>query len=190
MKTLSVAVLLTLLATPALAHTGHGEASGFVHGLQHPLLGIDHLLAMLAVGLWSGFVLEQRIWRGAVTFIAAMAAGALLGWGGVALPMVESGIVLSVVAFGLLTLVSRTGQSEALTRASLAAIALFALCHGQAHAMEASGDASAYLIGFLMSTAALHMLGLLLARKIAGRHVVQHGIGLGIAASGLLLMVG
>lgn len=190
MKTLSLVLLLTMLATPALAHTGHGEVSGLVHGLQHPLLGIDHLLAMLAVGLWSGFVLKQRVWLGAATFMTAMTSGAALGWSGVALPMVESGILLSVIAFGVLTVAGRKGQAEGLTRASLCAIALFAVCHGQAHAVEASGNASAYLFGFLASTAALHTLGLVLARQVAGRHLVQRGIGLGIAASGLLLLVG
>ena len=99
MKRILLASIFTLLATPALAHTGHGDTSGFIHGLQHPLFGMDHLLAMLAVGLWSGFVLPKRFWAGAVTFMAAMAAGAGLSWAGIGIPMVETWIVTSVVAF-------------------------------------------------------------------------------------------
>ena len=190
MKRFSLAVLLTMLATPALAHTGHGDASGFAHGLQHPLLGADHLLAMRAVGLWSGFVLRKRLWMGAATFMAAMVAGAGLSWGGIGLPMVETWIVLSVMVFGLLAAVSRPGQPDGFTRASLAAIAMFALCHGHAHATEVSGNAVAYLAGFLAATAALHMAGIVIARSVASRVLLQRTVGLGVAASGLLLMVG
>lgn len=190
MKRTTLAALLALIATPALAHTGHGDTSGFIHGLEHPILGPDHLLAMLAVGLWSGFILPTRFWAGAAAFIAAMAAGAGLSWAGIGMPMVETWIVLSVVVFGVLTLVSRKGQAEGLTQASLAAIALFALCHGHAHATEASGNALAYLAGFVISTAALHVVGILIARAIAEKVIVQRALGAGIAASGLYLMVG
>lgn len=190
MKRTTLAALLALIATPALAHTGVGDANGFVHGLQHPIFGPDHLLAMLAVGMWSGFVLPARFWMGAATFMGAMVVGAGISWSGIPLPMVETWIVLSVVVFGVLTLVSRRGQADGLTQASLAAIALFALCHGHAHATEASGHAFAYLVGFLISTGALHVVGILIARAIAERVIVQRALGAGIAASGLYLMVG
>jgi urease accessory protein len=190
MRKVLLAVLLTMLATPALAHTGHGDASGFAHGFAHPFFGTDHLLAMLAVGLWSGFVLQRRFWLGAATFMAAMSAGAALSWIGIAIPMVETWILISVIVFGLLSVVSRSGQAEGLTRASFAAIALFALCHGHAHATEATGDVTAYLAGFLTATAVLHMTGIVLARGIASRVLVQRAAGLGIAASGIFLMMG
>lgn len=190
MKRILLASVLTLFATPALAHTGHGDTSGFMHGLQHPLFGMDHLLAMLAVGLWSGFVLPKRFWAGAATFMAAMAAGAGLSWVGIGIPMVETWIVTSVLAFGILTLVSRRGQPEGFTAASLVTIALFALCHGHAHATEASGNAFAYLGGFLVSTAALHFAGIVIARSIADRVVMQCALGTGITAAGLYLMMG
>ena len=101
MKKLPLAGALAALAGPALAHTGVGEASGFTHGLLHPILGPDHLLAMLAVGLWSGFVLPHRFWAGAATFLSAMTAGAGLSWAGVPLPGVEAMIVLlaAIMAF-------------------------------------------------------------------------------------------
>lgn len=190
MRKLGYAGLLALIAGPALAHTGHGDANGFVHGLEHPIFGPDHLLAMLAVGLWSGFVLPHRFWAGAAAFMGAMVLGAALSWAGIGYPMVETVIVASVVAFGLLTLVSRRGQAGWITGASLAAIAVFASAHGHAHATEASGNALAYLAGFLISTAALHLAGIAMARAVAARPLVQQAMGAGIALSGLWLMAG
>lgn len=190
MKNLTLAALIALLAGPALAHTGQGDANGFLHGLEHPVFGPDHLLAMLAVGLWSGFVLPTRFWAGAAAFMAAMATGAGLSWAGIGFPMVETVIVASVVAFGLLTLVSRRGQAGRITVASLAAIAAFATAHGHAHATEAAGNALAYLAGFLISTAALHLAGIAIARAVAARPLVQQAMGAGIALSGLWMMAG
>lgn len=190
MKKLSLSLLLAMMTTQAFAHTGHGLASGFMHGAQHPFLGVDHLLAILAVGLWSGFVLPQRFWMGAAAFLLAMTAGAGLSWAGAGIPIVETGIVVSVIAFGVLAAVGRQGQAVWLTRASLGAIAVFALFHGFAHAAESTGDVPAYLAGFLIATAALHGLGIVLARAIADRMILQRASGAAIAASGLLMMVG
>lgn len=190
MKKNVLGILLALTAGPALAHTGHGDANGFLHGLTHPMFGPDHLLAMLAVGLWSGFVLPSRFWAGAAAFMGAMVVGAGLSWAGVGFPMVETVIVASVVVFGLLTLVAQRGQAGWVTGASLAAIAVFASAHGHAHATEAAGNALAYLAGFLISTAALHLAGIGIARAVAARPVVQQALGAGIALSGLWLMAG
>ena len=193
MKKLALSAGLMLLAAPALAHTGHGETSGLIAGLSHPVFGPDHLLAMLAVGLWSGFVLPGRFWAGAATFMGAMVVGAGLSWSGVPIPMVEMWITASVAVFGLLTIFARQGQSSQLTGASLAAIALFAMCHGHAHATEASGHALAYLAGFLIATGALHLAGIGLARAIAGgraARLVQTGLGAGITGAGLWMMAG
>lgn len=186
----ALAVALATLAGPALAHTGHGDANGFLHGLEHPLFGADHLLAMLAVGLWSGFVLPTRFWAGAAAFMGAMAVGAGLSWAGIGYPMVETVIVASVVVFGLLTLVAQRGQPGWVTAGSLAAIAVFASAHGHAHATEAAGNAFAYLAGFLVSTAALHLAGIGIARAVARQPLVQRAMGAGIALSGLWLMAG
>ncbi len=190
MQKLALAAFVALIAGPALAHTGHGDANGFLHGLAHPLSGPDHLLAMLTVGLWSGFVLPSRVWAGAAAFIAAMAVGAGLSWAGVGYPGVETVIVASVVAFGTLTVVSQRGQPGWISAAALATIAVFASAHGHAHATEATGNAFAYLAGFLIATAALHLAGIGIARAVARRLVVQRAIGAGIALSGLWLMVG
>ena len=190
MKKFALATVAALIAGPALAHTGVGDANGFLHGLEHPVFGPDHLLAMLAVGLWSGFVLPHRFWMGAAAFMGAMIFGAGLSWSGVGYPYVETVIVGSVVVFGLLTLVSRRGQPEWVTLASLAAIAAFASAHGHAHATEAAGNAFAYLAGFLISTTALHLAGIAIARAVATRPVVQRAMGAGITLSGLWLMAG
>jgi urease accessory protein len=190
MKKLALSAALITLAAPALAHTGHGDANGFLHGLEHPVFGTDHLLGMLAVGLWSGLVLPTRFWAGAAAFMGAMTVGAGLSWAGIGFPMVETAIVASVVVFGLLTLVSQRGQAGWITGASLAAIAVFASAHGHAHATEAAGNAFAYLAGFLLSTAALHLAGIGIARAVAARPLVQQATGAGIALSGLWLMAG
>lgn len=86
MKKLAFAAALSLVAAPALAHTGTGHVTGFVHGLEHPIFGPDHLLAMLAVGLWSGFALPGRVWAGAASFLAAMSLGAAASWAGIGVP--------------------------------------------------------------------------------------------------------
>lgn len=190
MHKLALAAMVALIAGPTLAHTGHGDVSGFWHGLTHPILGPDHLLAMLAVGLWSGFVLQSRFWAGAVAFIAAMVLGAGLSWAGVGFAMVETVIVASVVVFGLLTVVSRRGQGGWLTGLSLMAIAGFASAHGHAHATEAAGNVFGYLAGFVISTAALHLVGIGIARSVAARPLVQQAMGAGVALSGLLMMAG
>lgn len=185
-----LALVAILLATPALAHTGQGGASGFLHGLEHPVLGMDHLLAMLAVGLWSGFVLPRHVWAGAAVFLAAMAAGAGASWAGLGFPGVEAVIVGSVLAFGILTLLSRRGQPGWITGLSLVSVGIFATAHGHAHATEATGDALAYLAGFLISTAALHLCGIVLARIVASSRAAQRALGAGIALSGLWLIAG
>lgn len=193
MRRPALAAALSAFAAPALAHTGHGDAFGFLHGLTHPLFGPDHLLAMLGVGLWSGFALRRHLWAGAAAFLAAMAVGAGLSWAGIGLPGVETLIVVSVVLAGLLVLSARTSQPRLLTALSLTAIAGFAACHGHAHATEATGAIAPYLAGFLISTALLHLAGIGLAVAIGrGRRarLVQTLLGSALAGSGLLLMAG
>ncbi|WP_438765849.1 HupE/UreJ family protein [Kushneria sp. TE3] len=190
---LLLATTLMTLSLPAMAHPGHEHGSGLVAGLLHPLTGADHLLAMIAVGLWAGFVMPQRVLIAPLTFMTAMAGGALLGWAGVSMALVEPGILLSVVVFGLLTLTGGQRQSAGVTLASLACIGVFAVLHGHAHATEASGHVGPYLMGFMLATAALHGIGVLIALAVAGsrgRRWVQRTSGVAIAAGGVLLMAG
>lgn len=161
-------VLLTLLALPglALAHTGVGATHGFAAGAGHPLDGLDHLLAMLAVGLWALQMSRHpqcrpataTLWVLPLAFLSLMAGGSLLGAASVALPFIEQGIVLSVLLLGVL--IAATVRLP--LPASVALVGLFAICHGYAHGSEMPGDASglAYAAGFLLATAGLHAFGI------------------------------
>jgi urease accessory protein len=169
-KSLRNAALLGLLATAgaAQAHTGHGTSSLF-EGLVHPL-GADHLLAMLAVGLWSATKLPAgQVWQGPATYLLALVASATLGMMGVTVPFLEQLIALSVALFGALLVMGRLQMPIA---AGLGLVAVAASLHGLAHGAEtpASGFA-AYAIGFLVTTALLHATGaaagLVLRRTLA-----------------------
>lgn len=184
------ALLAALIPAAAFAHSGGGATHGFAAGLSHPVMGADHLAAMLAVGLWSGFVLPARIWAGAAAFMAAMAAGAGLAWSGAVLPGAEAMIMASVVIFGVMLALSRRNQPGAVTALSLAVIAVFAASHGYAHAAESTGSATAYLAGFLIATGLLHLAGIALARIVARIPFSQGLLGGLVAGGGLMLMAG
>lgn len=153
---------LALFALPAMAfaHPGHGQ--GLLAGASHPLSGLDHLLAMVAVGLWAAQQEGRGRWALPCTFLVAMLAGGGLGFAGVELPGLESGIAASVLALGLaVALAVRPPLSLAMI-----ATAGFALCHGMAHGLElpAMSSAWAYAAGFIGVTAALHAAGYAVVR--------------------------
>ncbi len=156
-----VLIGLIALLTPAasMAHSGHHHTDGLAAGLSHPLLGGDHLLAMIAVGLWAGLSGGRALIGYPIAFVAAMLAGAFIGVGSAALPAVESAILASVMVFGALVALA----TRAPMAVSLAGLMLFGLAHGYAHGIEGPGGAS-YAIGFVIATAALHGLGIALAR--------------------------
>ena len=173
----------------ALAHPGgfaeHAHA-GFTSGLLHPLTGVDHLAAMLAVGVWSALALRP-VWLAPLAFIALLAAGALAGFAGLAVPAVEPMIAASLLVIGLLIA----------TRARLPlglAVALaggFAAFHGAAHGLELGGDgAGSALAGMLVSTAALHLAGIGLGYAVFSRRrwlSASAGGALALLGSALLL---
>ncbi len=174
-----------LLAAPSLAqaHPGHVEFSGLVAGLSHPVAGLDHLLAMLAVGLWAAQLGGKARWLLPMLFVTAMLAGAGLGIIGIAVPGVEHWIVASVMALGLLLLWAR--RVPLVPGAVL--VAAFAAMHGVAHGAEMPGSADMmlYMLGFAVSTALLHAAGIALVswRGVALSRV----LGAGIAIAGLSL---
>lgn len=157
MRRLVLAALL--LPLPALAHTGVEHGAGLAAGLAHPLSGADHLMAMVAVGLWAGLLGGRAAWALPAAFLAALALGAGLGAAGGVMPAVEAGIAASVIALGVLAaLALRPPLAMTLALASL-----FGLLHGYPHGAEMPEGASPFLYaaGFLVATAGLHGLGLL-----------------------------
>jgi len=142
----------------AQAHPGHPGANGFADGLVHPLYGLDHLLVMIAVGLWAGQRGGRALWLIPTAFLGTMALGVALGWTGVSLPLMETGIVASGIILGLLV---ATACRWSLL-ASSALVGLFGLFHGYAHGAELLRVTSPWLCGagLLLTTALLHLIGM------------------------------
>lgn len=181
----ALAALAAGVATSASAHTGHGTHS-LMAGLAHPF-GLDHLLAMVAVGLWSAAAFRgaQRAY-GPIAFLTALVIGALLGAAGLGLPGTELGIALSVSVFGAMLLAA----DRLPARVGLMTVAAAAFLHGLAHGAELPVGASfgAYAAGFLLMTAALHAAGVGLAALLRDtRALVWRGLGAGLGVAGLLL---
>jgi len=161
----SAAVMGFALATPAFAHTGVGAHShGFAAGFLHPLMGLDHMLAMLGVGIWAAQLGQRATWLVPAAFVAVMIAGAGLALSGIAMPMVEVGIAGSVLVIGtLIALGTRLPVGVAMSL-----VGLFALFHGHAHGTELPGFAhpAAYGAGFVAATALLHAGGVGIASVV------------------------
>lgn len=153
-----LALILIALPTAAFAHPGHGEAIGFVSGFMHPMGGLDHVLAMLAVGVFA-FVLGGRaLFLVPAAFVAMMAAGFLMGVGHVEMPFVELGIALSSVVIGA---AAAWGKPMPVAGA-MALVGSFAIFHGHAHGTEmpATAEGLEYAAGFMAATALLHVAGI------------------------------
>jgi urease accessory protein len=183
----AVATAALLLGAPVLAHTGT-EAGGFASGFMHPVLGPDHVIAMVAVGLWGVFLGAPALWVLPIAFPLVMAVGGAFGMIGVPLPAVETGIALSAVVLGLCVALA---LKPPLPLAGLA-VGVFAVFHGHAHGAEMpeASDAVSYALGFVIATGLLHLCGILigsLARSDAGRIVVRAAGGLIALAGGAFL---
>ena len=179
-----------IISEPALAHSGGGYGGGFVSGFVHPILGWDHVAAMIAVGLWGAFLGAPSIWILPVVFPMVMAFGAVLGILGVPVPAVETGIALSAVVLGLMIAFA----VKAPIWMSAVLVGLFAIFHGYAHGTElpASANVFAYAVGFVIATGMLHMIGIafgLLVKWPAGRVAVR-GAGGAISLAGVAFLVG
>lgn len=173
-----------LLPTLALAHTGAGTPhahDAFFNGLLHPLTGLDHLAAMLALGVWSALAVRPA-WLAPAAFVLLLATGALAGFAGLAVPAVEPMIAVSLLVIGLL--LARRQQLPQSVAAALAGA--FAFFHGVAHGSElAAGNAIPALAGMLISTALLHLTGMAL-----GRYVLQRQRALSAATGGAVALLG
>ena len=147
-----------MFTCPAMAHAGTGLAGGFTPGFEHPFTGLDHLLAMVSVGLWGAFLGPPLVYVLPVVFPIVMVCGAALGMFGVPLPSVEIGIALSVMVLGGCISLSLRAPVWA---ASLI-VATFAVFHGYAHGKElpSAADPTGYSVGFVLATGTLHVLGI------------------------------
>ena len=177
------------VAAHAHAEGASGVGGGLLAGLLHPLLGLDHLVAMVAVGLWGAFLGAPAVWLLPVVFPLVMAVGGMLGMAQVPLPAVEVVIALSGVVLGLMVAL----PVRAPLWLAAAIVGIFAVFHGHAHGAELPGAASplAYSLGFVASTGALHAAGIglaVLVRWPAGRWVVR-ATGVLIALVGLAFLL-
>lgn len=179
-------IAASILPAAALAHTGVGaHGAPFVSGLLHPVLGADHLLAMLAVGLLAGMTGGRAAWAYPASFVAAMILGGALGYEGVALPVVEPAILASVVVLGAAAAFALRPPLAL----ACAAIALFGVAHGYAHGLEGPAlGGLPYGAGFVIATTGLHLVGLA-AGLLAGERLpaVARALGGLTAAAGLVL---
>ena len=156
----SLAVFAVILLWPfaAWAHVESGKAGGFLSGLSHPVSGLDHVLAMIAVGLWGAQLGRPAMWLLPVAFPMMMAFGGMLGLMGIPLPGIEIGIALSGVVLGALIL----GETKMPLIGALVLVAFFAVFHGHAHGTELSPGQNAmlYSLGFVICTGTLHGIGI------------------------------
>ncbi len=189
------AALLLIASFPgaAWAHTGIGATHGFSNGFAHPIFGWDHLLAMMAVGIWAAQRGGKAIWLLPFTFVATMALGGILGVTGIPLPGVEAGILASVLVLGALIAVAARFPLGA----GMALVALFAIFHGHAHGNEMPQAASAlgYSLGFCAATTLLHASGVAvpaLLRRVLGEQQIRwvRFAGAGIGLAGVVLLLG
>jgi urease accessory protein len=177
------------MGTPAFAHTG-SVIGGFLGGITHPLFGLDHVVAMVAVGLWGAFLGAPALWVLPIVFPLVMAFGGALGILGLPLPAVEIGIALSAIVLGVMV---ATSARPPLWAAAVI-VGAFAIFHGHAHGAElpAGADAAAFSLGFVIATGLLHLTGVafgLVTRWPAGRIAVRTA-GAAIALVGIAFLTG
>jgi urease accessory protein len=185
-----LAALALLVASAAHAHTVAGAGGGFASGFTHPLFGFDHVVAMVAVGLWGAVLGAPAIWLLPVVFPLVMALGGALGVAGVPLPAVETGIALSGVVLGLLVALA----VKAPLWVAAVIVGVFAVFHGHAHGTELPGAANpyAYAAGFVVGTGLLHLAGIAIGGLTQTRNgaLAVRAAGLVIAAIGAAFLTG
>ncbi|QJE98718.1 HupE/UreJ family protein [Luteolibacter luteus] len=187
----SLTFLVILLSSGiASAHSEAGSAGGFVSGFTHPLSGLDHMAAMIGVGLWGAFLGSRAMWLLPVIFPIVMAVGGALGVANVPLPGVETGIALSAVGLG--TMVAAAARPPLWVAAVL--VGVFAIFHGHAHGTELpeSSNALSFAIGMVIATGLLHLCGIALGLlvKFSWGKMVVRGAGAAIAGLGFCFLFG
>lgn len=188
-----IAALALLFPAVAFAHTGQGGTAGFAHGFTHPIFGVDHVLAMVAVGLFAGQLGGRALWLVPAAFVGVMALGGALGVAGVTVPAVEFGIALSVVVLGAVV----AFRLKAPVVLAMLLVGGFAVFHGHAHGTEMPEAMAGmtYGVGFMLATALLHGAGIGLGYVAAtladakGALVVR-GVGGAMSVFGLVILAG
>ncbi len=182
-------VAVVLGPRSAFAHTGVGVAHDLLHGLEHPLTGLDHILAMFAVGLWAAQRGGRALWLVPLTFVSLMTLGGALGMSGISIPFAEQGIVLSVIILGVFV----AAAVRLPLPVSATIVGLFALAHGYAHGLEIPASASglSYALGFAAATAFLHAAGITFGLAMQRGNAAQlvRVAGAAIAMCGLFLCI-
>jgi urease accessory protein len=190
---LRVCAALVFVPVAASAHScSPGYTHGFAHGFAHPFSGVDHVLAMIAVGLFAAYLGGRALWLVPLTFVSVMALAGIAGMVGVTLPFAEIGIGLSVVVLGLAV----AFQLNVPTSIAMSLVGFFAVFHGHAHGTEMPENMSvlSYGVGFICATAVLHAIGVGLGVAIGkanedySRRMVQIS-GAGISLAGVALLV-
>ena len=183
----ALAVLASLASGVAEAHTFGADGAGLAQGFAHPLGGLDHLLAMIAVGLWATQLSGRALWAVPAAFVSMMAVGAVVGWAGMPVAGVEPAIAVSLLLLGLVV----TTATRLPVALGMALVGVFALFHGHAHASDlpAAASALAYGGGFIAATVLLHGVGLMLGLAARTRFTWALRLGgAGVAAAGAVLM--
>ncbi|WP_323784140.1 HupE/UreJ family protein [Thalassovita sp.] len=176
-----------LIATPALAHLDPSEHGSVAAGLSHPLFGLDHILAMVVVGLWAAQIGGRAIWAVPASFVSAMICGFAMSLAGLPLPMVEPMILASSVALGLLVTMAVRPDP----RTAAVVVGLFAVFHGHAHGAELGhAEAATFGIGFAAATAGLHGIGAGIGLLLKRQEKVLRVVGGATALAGLMVAFG
>jgi urease accessory protein len=193
MRRLILIAAALIASTAAQAHVGVGDTNGFVHGFAHPLSGIDHILAMVAVGLFAVHLGGRALYLVPLSFVGMMIVGGALGMAGIHLPYVEVGIGLSVVVLGIAVAFGLNAP----TAIAMALVGFFAVFHGHSHGTEMPESASGlgYGAGFILATAALHAIGIGVglaigvATEARGKRILQ-AVGGAMAVAGVAILAG
>ena len=182
-------LLISSLPLEVQAHTGIGSVNGLVNGLLHPLIGVDHLLVMLAIGLWATILDKTALWLLPTTFLIAMTFGALLSFNGLSFTAAENWVAFSVLVLGVLVW-RNTYMSSAL---AITLVAVFAVSHGYVHGDELgnTSDSLTYSLGFLFTTLLLHCLGVTIGLlKTVHLKIINACFGMVCAVVGISLLIG
>jgi urease accessory protein len=186
----TLAALLLVVGDAVFAHEGGGIAGGFSSGFMHPILGWDHVVAMVAVGLWGAFLGRPAIWVLPIVFPMVMAFGGAIGLSGLHIPAVETGIAFSAIVLGAVVALAIRPPIPI----AAVIVGTFAIFHGYAHGVELpkAADPLAYSLGFVIATGMLHLAGIaigLVVRWPAGKIAVR-AVGAAIAMAGVAFLTG